>query len=248
MASPAPKVDAFHPAEVLTGRQPMPEGSFLDYLPASTWSMFVQEWGLDARTYAQGQHLPLGTDGRMVQIVLGGCVVQERFPFGTGKGAPTVVRFRGVGQLLGEAKLIDPASAVRTVCLSTTWAMPCPIDSMNVLLKRNRRIQLALLRSLEARNRSDEMIYCTADRSPLERVGTLLLHLAQVAGTKDPGDPGRVTIMGPRQTDLARALLLGKSTVENVVAGLRRKRVLDCKYRQLVVTDIPRLNKIVSPA
>ncbi|MEI5101872.1 Crp/Fnr family transcriptional regulator [Streptomyces sp. PmtG] len=249
MGQPTPRVDAFNPTEVLMGRQQMPEGSFLDFLDRSLWPLFVQEWGLDARTYTQGQTLPIGTGDELVFIVLGGCTVQERFPFGRGPGAPVIARFRGVGQLLGEAKLIDPSSSVQTVCLSTTWVMPCPVDRMNLLLKRRGRIQLALLQSLEARHRSDEAIYCTTNRTPLERISALLLHLATIAGTKEPDDAGRVTITGPRQHDLAKTLLLGKSTVESAVANLRKRHgVVESKYRQLVVTDMDKLRSIVSPA
>ncbi|MGW2426169.1 Crp/Fnr family transcriptional regulator [Streptomyces sp. NPDC001709] len=249
MASPTPKIDAFNPSGVLAGTRRMPKGTFLRYLPPTTWSRLVRAWRLDTRTFTQGEKLPLGAKDGMVYIVLGGCVLQERFPFGIHEDAPVVVRFRGVGEFLGEAKLIEPDAHVRTVCLSTTWVMTCPVQRMNVLLKRHPDAQLALLRSLEARNRSDEKIYCTADRPPLDRVSTLLLHLATAAGTKDPDDPSRIVIDGPRQSDIAKALLLGQSTIENAVAELRRHhRVIDSRYRQLVVTDIARLERIVSPA
>ncbi|WP_251091347.1 Crp/Fnr family transcriptional regulator [Streptomyces sp. Caat 7-52] len=248
MASPTPRIDAFNPSSVLAGKRRMPEGTFLGYLPAKSWSRSIRP-RLTSRIFNQGDMLPLGPTDGAVHVVLGGCLLQERFPFGTGKGAPVVVRFRGTGEFLGEAKLIEPTAHVRTVCLSTTWVMTCSIRRMKVLLNRHPEAELALLRSLEARNRSDEKIYCTADRPPLDRVSTLLLHLAQTAGTRDPDDPAQILIDGPRQSDLARSLLLGQSTVENAVAELRHKhRVIASRYRQLVVTDIARLKRIVTPA
>ncbi|MGW5284999.1 Crp/Fnr family transcriptional regulator [Streptomyces collinus] len=248
MASPTPRIDAFNPSGVLAGKRRMPEGTFLRYLPGKSWSRSIRD-RLTSRIFNQGDTLPLGPKHQTVCIVLGGCLVQERFPFGTGKDAPVVVRFRGAGDFLGEAKLIEPAAHVRTVCLSTTWVMTCPLRRMKVLLNRHPEAELALLRSLEARNRSDEKIYCTADRPPLDRVSTLLLHLARTAGTRNPDAPDQIVIDGPRQSDLARALLLGQSTVENAVAELRRKhRVIASNYRQLIVTDIARLERIVTPA
>ncbi|MGW7529726.1 hypothetical protein [Streptomyces sp. NPDC054783] len=97
----------------------------------------MRAWRLDTRTFTQGEEVSLDGNGGLVYIVLGGCVVQERFPFGTGRNAPAVVRFRGVGEFLGEAKLIEAAAQVRTVCLSTTWVMMCPVHRMNVILQRH---------------------------------------------------------------------------------------------------------------
>ncbi|QFR02907.1 winged helix-turn-helix domain-containing protein [Streptomyces phaeolivaceus] len=220
----------------------MPDGSFLRHLPTDVWQLLVRDWGSDARVHQRGEKLPLGRDDRHVYIVLGGCVLQERFPLGT-----KIARFRGVGQLLGEAKLIDPEASVGTVCLTTTWIMPCPVPRMNVLLNQHLDARLALLRSLEHRNRSDEMIYGTATRTPIQRVGGLLLHLAAVSGTRSTAEPDHHTILGPTQRDIADALLMGMSTVENALRALRdTHNVITSTYRQFVVTDLPSLRRIVT--
>ncbi len=233
-----PKVDAFRTTDVLKGQQAMPQGSFLQHLPVASWPLLVSAWGSDARVYERDEELPLGPDGQHVYIVLGGCVRQERFPCGTHKDAPKITRFRGVGQMLGEAKLITPRESVRTFCLTTTWVMPCPVGRLNLLLTQHPEIQLSLLRSLEDRIRGDELIYSTATRTPLQRVGGLLLHLADTAGTPTPATPGHTTILGPSQRDLADALMMGVSTVENAIGRLRRTHgVITSKYRQFVVTD-----------
>ncbi|MER5660687.1 Crp/Fnr family transcriptional regulator [Streptomyces mirabilis] len=244
-----PKVDAFRTSDVLKGRQAMPEGSFLHHLPGNTWPLLVSTWGLDARVYERDEELPLGPGDANVYIVLGGCVLQERFPFGAGVTSTRITRFRGVGELLGEAKLIAPEASVTTVCLTTTWVMPCSVKRMNLLLRRQQEAQLALLRSLEDRNRSDEMIYCTPTRSPVQRVGGLLLHLAGAAGRTNSADPGHVTILGPTQRDIADALLMGVSTVENAVRTLRETHgVITSRYRQFVVTDLLALRDIAMPS
>ncbi|MER6437378.1 MULTISPECIES: Crp/Fnr family transcriptional regulator [unclassified Streptomyces] len=240
-----PKVDAFRTSEVLRGRQAMPEGSFLRHLPDDTWPLLVSAWGLDARVYERDEELPLGPDDKNVYIILGGCVLQERFPLGAAAASTRITRFRGVGEVVGEAKLIAPEAAVTTVCLATTWVMPCPAQRMNVLLRRQPRAQQALLCSLEDRNRSDEMIYCTPNRSPVQRVGGLLLRLAGIAGRTNSADPGQVTILGPTQRDIADALLMGVSTVESAVRALRDTHgVITSRYRQFVVTDLHALRDI----
>jgi CRP-like cAMP-binding protein len=250
-----PRVDAFRTGDVLNGRQPMPVGSFLAHLPGSDWPLLVSEWGADSRVYERDEELPIRPADEQVHIVLGGCVRQERHPFGAAEGAPKITRFRGIGQLLGEAKLIEPGSEVRTTCLTTTWVMPCPVQRMNILLRRRPQIQLALLRSLEDRNRTDEKIYGTMTRTPLARVGALLIHLAEIAGTTDSAAPGHITILGPSQKDIADALLLGVSTVENTLrrlrtpdkdSGLPRDGILRSGYRQFVVTDLPLLRTIAT--
>ncbi|GAA2666765.1 hypothetical protein GCM10010400_29300 [Streptomyces aculeolatus] len=111
------------------------------------------------------------------------------------------------------------------------------------------QVQLALLRSLEDRNRTDEKIYLMTGRSPLARVATLLTHLADTAGIKTPPAPDRITINGLRQSDITRTLQLGKSTVENVLHRLRvDHEAIDSRYRQLVVMDPRALEHISSTA
>lgn len=247
MGSPPSKVDGFNATDVLAGRQPMPEGSFLSHLPHAIWQLLVRAWGPDARTFQPGRHLRLGESDRTCFIVLGGCVIQERYPMGPGQDV--IARFRGVGQFLGEAKLIDPRSVVETVCLSTTWVLPCSAQRVNVLLKQHPPMQLALLRSLEDRYRSDERVYAMTGRSPLARVATLLVHLAHTAGTRDPVDADRITIKGVRQRDISSVLLLGTSTVENALRDLRTDhRAIYCGYRELVVTDLDVVEHIAGTA
>lgn len=243
MGSPPSKVDGFNPSGVLAGRQPMPPGSFLYHLPRAIWPLLIQAWGPDARTFESGTRLPLGEDDRTCFIILGGCVIQERYPMG--QGEDVIARFRSVGEFLGEAKLIEPRSQVKTVCVSTTWVMPCTAQRMNVLLKQHPPMQLALLRSLEDRNRIDERLYGMTRRTPLARVITLLVHLAHTAGARDPADPDRITLKGLRQRDISRALLLGISTVENALRHLRTHHgAVDSGYRELVVTDLGILRRL----
>ncbi|MFF0726135.1 Crp/Fnr family transcriptional regulator [Streptomyces sp. NPDC004134] len=235
--------DGFHPAEVLAGRQPMPTGSFLFHLPRAIWPLLVQAWGPDVCDFQAGEKLPLGQDDRDCFIVLDGCVVQKRHPMG--RSRDLISRFRGVGQFLGEAKLIEPWSQVTTICLGTTWVMPCSAQRVNVLLKQHPVMQLALLRSLEDRNRADEKVYSMTRRCPLARVTTLLVHLAHTAGTRDPLDPDRITIKGLRQSDISDALALSRSTVENALRHLRTaEQAVDSGYRELVVADLNVLERL----
>ncbi|AUH40464.1 Crp/Fnr family transcriptional regulator [Streptomyces sp. CMB-StM0423] len=225
-----------HPAQVLTGRRPWPVGSFLQYLPRRLWLTLVQEWGRDARTFQHGERLALGPARRTCFIVLGGLAREERYPMGPGGGV--IARFRGPGQFLGEANLIDAWSSMWVSCVGTTWVMPCPAGSVNEVLCVCPQMQIALLRSLEDRNRTDEKLYLMTSRPPLARVAMLLTHLVDTAGIKTPADPDRITINGLRQSEIGHTLQLGKSTVENALHQLRvDHKAIDSRYRQLVVTD-----------
>ncbi|MFJ2609097.1 Crp/Fnr family transcriptional regulator [Streptomyces sp. NPDC091279] len=248
-----PDIGAFRSGDVLKGLQTMPAGSFLAHLPPESWPLLVGFWGPVSRVYQRDEHLPGGPDGTDVHIVLGGCVRQDRFPFGRRDDDPVISRFRGPGQLLGEAELIASGAAVTTTCLTTTWVMSGSAQRMNAFLDRHPHARLALLRSLETRNRDDEKIYGTVTRTPLHRVGGLLAHLARTAGTADPAEPGHLTVLGLSQKDIAEALLLGVSTVESAVRGLRTPAkdsglppggVLRSRYRQFVVTDLPALHRV----
>ncbi|MDQ0788773.1 Crp/Fnr family transcriptional regulator [Streptomyces sp. B3I8] len=246
-----PHIDAIRPADVLAGRQDMPLGTFMRYLPSGAWPLFVSAWGSDARMHARDTVLPIRPDDQFVHIVLGGCVSQERFLTGQEDEGPKVTRFRAAGQLLSEGKLIELPAVVRTTCLTDTWIMPCSVDRMNMLLRKHPDIQKALLRSLETRNRTDELIYGTVSRAPAQRVAGLLFHLARTAGVAGaPGTGTGAVVVGPSQKHLADSLQMGVSTMENALRQLRRppggqgssKRGLVLShYRRFVVTDLTAL-------
>ncbi|MEU5701072.1 Crp/Fnr family transcriptional regulator [Streptomyces aurantiacus] len=216
----------------------MSEGSFPRGLSADTWRRLLRA-GLRGRLFKPGETLPMGPNDRNVYIVWDGAVRQQRFPFGEGRDAPTVTRFRGRGQVVGEAKLVTPDdSSVRTQCLTQTVAIPCDERSFNVLLRRRIEVQRALLRSLEARNRSDEVLYTMVTRPPLERVGRLVAHLADTTGVPDPEASCRTVISGIGQKDIAAALQIGVSTTENALRTLRyHGDIVEARYRQLVVNN-----------
>ncbi|MFS8199408.1 Crp/Fnr family transcriptional regulator [Streptomyces sp. CWNU-52B] len=217
----------------------MPEGSFPRGLSADTWRRLLRA-GLRAHLFKPGESLPMGSDDRDIYIVWDGAVKQERFPFGEGRGALTVTRFRGRGQVVGEAKLITPDdSSVRTRCLTRTIAIPCDEQPFNALLRRRLEVQRALLRSLEARNRSDEVLYTMVTRPPLERVSRLVVHLAETTGVPDAEASYRTVISGISQKDIAAALQIGVSTAESALRTLRyHGDIVEARYRQLVVNDI----------
>ncbi|MCQ9134565.1 Crp/Fnr family transcriptional regulator [Streptomyces hilarionis] len=242
------KADAPRLNDLLLGRAVMPEGSFLKHLPAPTWTSMSQEWDQRIRSYDRDKPLPLGPDGGDVFIIVQGCVRQERFPLGSGRGLPTIVRFRGIGEIVGEAKLIEQTSSVTTTCLSKTYVVPWRVSYMHRLQRKRPEVQLALLRSLEDRNRQDERVYATFAQASFQRVSTLLAHLAETAGIPDPTVTRRTIISGPTQKDLAAALQLGVSTVENAIGSLRRHGTIDAGYRKFIVHDLDALQDSATSA
>jgi len=229
-------------ADLLLGHEKKPKGSFLQRLSADDWRFLLAD-DLRGRSFGQDEHLPLGPDDRNVYMIWDGVVRQDRFPLGDRAGAPTVTRFRGGGQLVGEAKLITLDSAVRTRCLTRTVVIPCRARRFNVLLSRRTAAKIALLCSLEDRNRNDELVYTLTTLPPLERTGRLLGHLADTVGSRDPRT-GSVTITGPGQKDIAAALQLAVSTTENALRTLRYSGVIEARYRQFVVHDVDALRHL----
>jgi CRP-like cAMP-binding protein len=233
-----PAIDTSRPTDLLHAHEGKPEGSFLHRLTAETWHALLQA-GLRSRAFGRDELLPMGPDHQSVYIILEGVVRQDRYPLGTGAGIPPVTRFRGAGQLVGEAALIEPGSSVDTRCLTGTVVIPCSARYFNVLTERRLPdARLALLRSLEDRARSDEVIYGMAIRPPLERVSRLLAHLADTAGVPDPRTSEYSVITGPGQKDIAAALQLAVSTTENALRTLRYHGVLEARYRQFVIHDV----------
>ncbi|QDN64279.1 Crp/Fnr family transcriptional regulator [Streptomyces sp. S1D4-14] len=233
-----PTLDTSRPTDLLHAHLGKPEGSFLHNLSAETWHGLLQA-GLRSRAFIRDDLLPMGPDNPSVYIILEGVVRQDRYPLGTGAGIPTVTRFRGAGQLVGEAALIEPGSSVNTRCLTGTVVIPCAARYFNALTERRLYdARLALLHSLEDRNRTDELVYGMAIRPPLERVSRLLTHLADTAGVPDPRTSRYTVITGPGQKDIAAALQLAISTTENALRTLRYHGVIEARYRQFVVHDV----------
>lgn len=235
------KASAPRLSDLVRGRTTMPTGSFLKHLPASTWQTMMEDWDQRIRSYKRDQLLPLDPEHRYVFIIVQGCVRQERLPLGAMPDAPTITRFRGVGEVVGEAKLIDDTSSVTTTCMTKTYVIPWRISYMWRLQRREPDVQLALLRSLEDRNRQDERIYATFALPAFKRVSMLLAHLAETVGQPDPTLTRSTTISGLTQKDLAAALQLGVSTVENAISSLRRHGVIEAGYRKFIVHDLDAL-------
>ncbi|WP_328682542.1 Crp/Fnr family transcriptional regulator [Streptomyces sp. NBC_00343] len=236
--------DTAPPIDLLHGCESKPPGSFLRCLDTEDWRALL-EAGLRSRGFARDEHLPIGPDDRNIYIIWDGVVRQDRFPLGEGEHVPTITRFRGRGQLVGEAKLVTSGSAVLTRCLAETVAIPCRARYFNALLGKWPDIRLALLRSLEDRNRSDELVYDMAARPPLERVSRLLAHLADTVGSPGPR-AGSTTITGPSQKDLAAALQLAVSTTENAIRTLRYHGIIEARYRRFVVHDVDALRHLAA--
>ncbi|MFG2961499.1 Crp/Fnr family transcriptional regulator [Streptomyces sp. NPDC048291] len=243
-----PAIDTSRPTDLLNAHEGKPEGSFLHHLherSAETWHQLLQA-GLHSRAFARDELLPMGPGNPYVYIVLDGVVRQDRYPLGTGAGIPAVTRFRGAGQLVGEAALIEPDSFVATCCLTNTVVIPCPARYFSALIERRLyEARLALLHSLEDRNRTDEVVYGMAICPPLERVSRLLAHLADTVGVPDPRTSRHTVITGPGQKDIAAALQLAVSTTENALRTLRHHGVIEARYRQFVVRDVDSLRHFV---
>ncbi|MEU9346498.1 helix-turn-helix domain-containing protein [Streptomyces sp. NPDC048278] len=236
--------DTARSIDLLLGPEEKPEGSFLQRLPAEEWQVLL-EAKLRSLDLARDEHLRMGPDDRNVYIIWEGVVRQDRFPLGPGEHLPSVTRFRGGGQLVGEAKLIAPRSSVLTTCLTRTVVIPCGARHFNILLRRRPEMQLALLRSLEDRSRGDELVYAMTTRPPLERVSGLLAHLADTVGVAGPRTDC-TTISGPSQKDIAAALQLATSTTENAIRTLRYHGIVEARYRQFVVHDIDALRHLAT--
>ncbi|GGN16096.1 Crp/Fnr family transcriptional regulator [Streptomyces fuscichromogenes] len=237
-------VDDARSIDLLLGHEDKPEGSFLQRLSAAEWRVLM-EAKLRSRTFARDERLRVGPDDRNVYIIWEGVVRQDRFPLGEGGSAPALTRFRGGGQLVGEAKLIAPCSAVLTTCLTRTVVIPCRVRHFNALLARWPKIQLALLCSLEDRSRSDERVYAMTTRPPLERVSGLLAHLADTVGVPGPRTDC-TTIAGPSQKDIAAALQLATSTTESAIRTLRYHGIIEARYRQFVIHDVDALRHLAA--
>ncbi|MCL7429821.1 Crp/Fnr family transcriptional regulator [Streptomyces sp. YS415] len=240
-----PAVDVTRPVDLSQGRDAKPPGSFLQRLPDEDWHTLLKI-GLHGRTFYRDEVLPMGPETPNIYIIWEGVVRQDRYPLGDAPHIPTITRFRGAGELVGEAALVMPGSTVATRCLTRTVAIPCDARYFTALIERRLpRARHALLCSLEQRNRSDETIYAMAIRPPLERVSRLLAHLATTAGVPDPRDNQQIVITGPGQKDLAAALQLAVSTTENALRTLRHHGVIEARYRQFVIRDIDGLRQFV---
>ena len=241
-----PAIDISRPTELRHAHENKP-GTFLGNLADETWFGLLKN--LHSRVYNRDDRLPVDTDEPSVYTILEGVVRQDRHPLGNGAGMPTVTRFRGPGQLIGEAALIGYDTEADTRCLTRTTVIPCSARYFSALIERRLPdARLALLRSLEERNRTDELVYGMTVRPPLERISRLLAHLADTVGVPDPRAPQDTVIAGPGQKDIATALELAVSTTENAVRTLRYHGIIQARYRQFIVHNVDSLRHFAAGA
>ncbi len=193
------------------------------------------------RTFARDERVRgvLTGAGNHVHFVTSGCVAEE-----ASYHATSTIRFRTPGAVLGDLEVFDDqAQTPIATCLTPTLTISLPINRIRALAEHHPLIMLTMGRSVAERQRLTERIYNLFNRTPEQRVSTLLFELA-VATDND----GPLRVAGPSQTNLAEALMLSRASVEKVIRTLKSEGVIDTGYRTFIVLDIAALRRIAGLA
>ncbi|WP_162890138.1 Crp/Fnr family transcriptional regulator [Streptomyces olivoreticuli] len=197
---------------------------------------------LVSRQYGKGDRLRGVAPGAgEVHFVLSGCVAERT----TSAGSATL-RFRGADSLLGDVEIVneaaDPAAAE---CLTTTWTLSCAMSRMRMLAESDISIMKGVAASIAERLETNDRVYANSRHSPIQRVCTLLLELHRTSGTSSRLLPdSSVEVSGPTQAELGEALMLGRATIENVMAEMRMMGILTTGHRHYAVKHVDVLRSL----
>lgn len=153
---------------------------------------------------------------------------------------------RGAGELVGEIGLFGDGRRSATVtALELCRTSVITADRFTVMI-RNLGLESALLRHMSRRLCEGEDVRAELAALPADRrVACALLRWAEPLATEPNGTgrSGRVCI-GLRQTELAYAAGLARSTLAAELNKLRAKGIVATRRRQIVVTDPAALRQV----
>ncbi|MGH3942189.1 MAG: Crp/Fnr family transcriptional regulator [Pseudonocardiaceae bacterium] len=162
-------------------------------------------------------------------------------------GYTSVLALRGMDDLIGEFGCLDnqPRAASVTALIPVTATL-IPARKFLGLLREQSDLLFSLLMITVARVReSDQRRLEFGAYLAIDRVGRVLLDLAQRHGEPVEGVPGSVRLPA-LQRDLAGASGASRETVVRTLRGLTESGVISTRRGQIVVTDLDLLDAIVS--
>ncbi|MFI1801598.1 Crp/Fnr family transcriptional regulator [Streptomyces sp. NPDC020379] len=197
---------------------------------------------LVSRQYGKGDRLRGVVPGSSeVHFVLSGCVAER-----TTSAGSTTLRFRGADSLLGDVEIVDEtAGPAAAQCLTTTWTLSCSMPRMRMLAESEISVMKGVAKTISERLRTNERVYANSRHAPIQRVCTLLLELHRTSGMSARLLPdSSVEVTGPTQAELGEALMLGRATIENVMAELRMMGILTTGHRHYAVKNVELLTAL----
>ncbi|MFJ8013892.1 Crp/Fnr family transcriptional regulator [Streptomyces sp. NPDC096339] len=224
------------------GEQPRwAAGSLLDTLDGEDRDVLLRLG--TRRTYEDQETLILeGAPGDSVFVLLDGVVVVTGV---TDRLATALLAIRPAGELVGEMAVLDGSARTATVTAAgPVTALRISPTSFIGVLHGHPAAQLQVLRSVvrklrTATRRRVETKGCDARR----RLARILDELAKEYGVRRPD--GTVLLeLTLSQRSLGGLATVGASTVERLLASLRREGVLETGYRRLLVLDPARLSAL----
>ncbi|MFF7375937.1 Crp/Fnr family transcriptional regulator [Streptomyces paradoxus] len=167
------------------------------------------------RSYSRGEECLKITARRVFFLVAG--YVREELSSGAVRvwAAPTVFPYADPRPSFeGRGYMLAPIGSVLSI----------GVDDLHAIGGKDPKLAFAIMEMSNARLRTMERVYGADRRSAKARVAGLIQYLATATDWDLPKDiePRSIfAVDGPSQLDMANALGLGVSTVENVIAELR---------------------------
>jgi CRP-like cAMP-binding protein len=176
-----------------------------------------------------------GESGDIMFVIQSGAIrIEKRI-----SGEDKVLAILGPGEFLGEMAILNgrPRTATATV-IEATRCLLIEAKTLESMLARNAEIALRLIKKLAKRlDSADSLVEILMHRDPKARVMLALSRHADAFGEPTP-DGIRVRTTAK---DLAREVAVDVEVASEVMARLRRLRLVTEEERSIIVADVGRL-------
>jgi CRP/FNR family transcriptional regulator, cyclic AMP receptor protein len=201
----------------------------------------AQMWERHGQTYPVGNVIfEAGDQSREMYVIQSGEVQISIWE----KGQERIVARLGAGDFVGEMAVLngDPRSATASVSKETRMLVFDPQSFAN-LIRGNSDVAVRMVKKMAGRLRTAnqriaQLLVC----DPVERV---LVFLAEVA-ERDGFERGKQMSIQANANDIVVHVGLPLSTVEEVLVGLERDRLLTRRDRVMLVPTVLQLKKLIS--
>lgn len=175
-----------------------------------------------------------GDPGTSLFILLSGLV---KVTVTTSAGAETILALRGRGDVVGELAAIDENPRTATVCaLGQVGALRVSGARYLALCRTSPVIAQRTMEILigKIRNATDHRAAMRGQQARY-RIAKLLCGLAERHGCEGGAGP---VVLPVTQPDLAALAGVAGSTVERILKELREQRIVDTRYREIVIRQL----------
>jgi len=217
-----------------------PDDSFAEKLPTATLTELL-ELGREIRHPAGAQLMREGQEADFVLFILSG---QAKVVISDGKGNDLLLSVVGPGELIGEMACMEGGRRSATVIsLNPVHSRKIAASTFLEFVEKRPRMAVFVASLISKRLRSADQ------RRLMLTASQVTARLVRVIGIISPmfensGEPAKIPLS---QNEWAQLINASEVSVQRAFRELRKSKIINTKYRTLVVPCIPCLDRFTQP-